>query len=150
LKKDQSYSLQGILHLPPSSASSTDGGDPPPRDETGEGTRTSRSLPDIRDHLMKTYVDRIGYEYMHCPIKDERLYVLFSILNTSSLVTSWFSHHVETGKSMYKTPFEGARKKQIWKLLARSEELDRFLGKKFPNLKRYGESCLEDMPNFRM
>lgn len=27
-------------------------------------------------------------------------------------------------------------------MLARSEELDRFLGKKFPNLKRYGELYL--------
>jgi probable 2-oxoglutarate dehydrogenase E1 component DHKTD1 len=31
------------------------------------------------------------------------------------------------------------RKKRIWKMLSRSEELDKFLGKKFPNLKRYGE-----------
>ena len=26
----------------------------------------------------------------------------------------------------------------MWELLAKSEELDTFLGKKFPNLKRYG------------
>lgn len=51
----------------------------------------------------------------------------------------WFSHHVETGASSFPKPLEDDRKKRIWEMLARSEELDKFLGKKFPNLKRYGE-----------
>jgi len=50
----------------------------------------------------------------------------------------WFSHHVETGASSFPSPLDDGRKKKVWELLARSEEFDKFLGKKFPNLKRYG------------
>lgn len=59
-----------------------------------------------------------------------------------TLKVRWFSHHVETETSSFERPFTTERKKRIWKLLARSEELDRFLGKKFPNLKRYGMAKL--------
>ena len=31
------------------------------------------------------------------------------------------------------------RRKRVWKLLSNSEEFDRFMAKKFPNLKRYGK-----------
>jgi probable 2-oxoglutarate dehydrogenase E1 component DHKTD1 len=51
----------------------------------------------------------------------------------------WFSHHVETQASSFPPTLGDKRKRRIWELLSRSEELDRFLGKKFPNLKRYGE-----------
>jgi probable 2-oxoglutarate dehydrogenase E1 component DHKTD1 len=51
----------------------------------------------------------------------------------------WFSHHLETDTTSFERPMDGDRKKRIWELLVRSEEFDRFLGKKFPNLKRYGE-----------
>ena len=71
------YPLQGILHIPSPSPdpqspkdASTDG---PPRTETGEGAPVSWDLGKITEHLMGTYVDRIGYEYQHCPSKDERL-----------------------------------------------------------------------------
>lgn len=75
LDKTTSYPLQGIMHLPPSQPHphpppETSG---PPRTETGEGTDTSAKLDDIQEHLMSVYVDRIGFEYMHCPVKDERL-----------------------------------------------------------------------------
>lgn len=33
----------------------------------------NKSLEQITEHLMGVYVDKIGYEYMHCPDKDERL-----------------------------------------------------------------------------
>jgi len=45
----------------------------PPRTETGEGSSVKLPLDDINRHLMGVYVDKIGYEYMHCPEKDERL-----------------------------------------------------------------------------
>ena len=51
----------------------------------------------------------------------------------------WFSHHVETSTSSFPSPLDAKRRRKIWELLARSEGLDRFLGKKFPNLKRYGQ-----------
>jgi probable 2-oxoglutarate dehydrogenase E1 component DHKTD1 len=102
------------MHLPQS-------GDVP-RSETGEGTDASRSLKEITEHLMGVYVDRIGYEFQQCPSKDERL---------------WFQHHVETHPAQ---ALGDARRRRVWELLSRSEEFDRFLGKKFPNLKRYGES----------
>lgn len=46
---------------------------------------------------------------------------------------------METGASSFPQPVDEERKKRIWTMLSRSEELDKFLGKKFPNLKRYGE-----------
>ena len=56
----------------------------------------------------------------------------------TKLKVRWWSHHLETEASSFEQPIGKDRRKKIWKLLARSEELDRFLGKKFPNLKRYG------------
>jgi probable 2-oxoglutarate dehydrogenase E1 component DHKTD1 len=113
-----SYPLNGILHLPQSPAT---------RREAGEGTDASLPLPVIRDHLMNVYVDRIGYEFQHCPDKHERL---------------WFSHHLETqtASGALAEGVSDERKKRLWELLSRSEEFDRFMGKKFPNLKRYGMS----------
>jgi probable 2-oxoglutarate dehydrogenase E1 component DHKTD1 len=65
-----------------------------------------------------------------------------SIVHSAGLTDRWWSHHLETEASSFEQPFGKDRRKKIWKLLARSEELDRFLGKKFPNLKRYGMSAL--------
>ncbi|GMK58230.1 hypothetical protein CspeluHIS016_0502620 [Cutaneotrichosporon spelunceum] len=121
LSDDTKYPLKGIMHLPQS-------GDVP-RTQTGEGTDASRTLKEITEHLMGVYVDRIGYEFQQCPSKDERL---------------WFQHHVETNSSSL-GPVSDSRNKRIWGLLSRSEEFDRFLGKKFPNLKRYGCEGAESM-----
>lgn len=41
----------------------------------GEGTATSLTLEEIEKHLMGVYVDKIGVEFMHSPVKSERLYV---------------------------------------------------------------------------
>lgn len=46
---------------------------------------------------------------------------------------------METQASSFPSALDNKRKRRIWELLSRSEELDKFLGKKFPNLKRYGE-----------
>jgi len=75
------YPLQGILHIPlrrpsPSCPSETAA---PPRTETGEGSDATMQLKHITEHLMGVYVDKIGYEYMHSPDKNERLYVDFCI-----------------------------------------------------------------------
>ncbi|OCF42377.1 oxoglutarate dehydrogenase (succinyl-transferring), E1 component [Kwoniella heveanensis CBS 569] len=131
LKESESYPLQGILHLPPTTKPTTPPATAaPPRTETGEGSDTSMTLDQIREHLIGVYVDKIGFEYMHCPEKNERL---------------WFSHHVETEASSFPQPIDVGRKKRIWGLLARSEEFDKFLGKKFPSLKRYGCEGAESM-----
>ncbi|KAK4687422.1 putative 2-oxoglutarate dehydrogenase E1 component DHKTD1, partial [Tremellales sp. Uapishka_1] len=122
---DKRYPLQGILHVPPSHANSI-----PTRSETGEGSEESLTLQEIEEHLHKVYVDRIGYEYQHCPEKSERL---------------WFSHQLETEATSFPSPMPAERKKRIWELLAKSEEFDKFLGKKFPNLKRYGCEGAESM-----
>lgn len=63
--------------------------------------------------------------------------------------TRWFSHHLETGASSFPSPMPDERKRRMWELLARSEEFDRFLGKKFPNLKRYGEQQLLSLQGTR-
>ena len=75
LDSTSEYSLQGILHVPPRDTAPAVPPDTsaPPRIETGEGTRVSLPLDKITEHLMGVYVDKIGYEYMHCPEKDERL-----------------------------------------------------------------------------
>ena len=78
LEKGRDYPLQGILHVPPSSQpkaqspkeAETDG---PPRSEIGEGSNVTWTLEEVTEHLMATYVERIGHEYQHCPEKDERL-----------------------------------------------------------------------------
>ena len=75
LQSSTPYPLQGILHVPlkspqPVAPPSTSA---PPRTETGEGSEISLPLEDITKHLMGVYVDKIGYEYMHSPEKDERL-----------------------------------------------------------------------------
>ena len=142
LEQSSTYPLNGILHLPTSTSPVYPHGQPE-RTETGEGTSTTASLETISKHLMGVYVDKIGYEYMHCPEKDERLYVQVSH-SKGELRRSWFSHQVETDATSISRPFTPERKEKIWSLLSRSEELDRFLGKKFPNLKRYGQlgSCI--------
>lgn len=100
------------MHLPHS---------PSPRSATGEGEDTVLPLAQIQKHLMEAYVDKIGYEFQHCPNKSERL---------------WFSHLIETkGDTL---PMDDERKRRVWKVLSNSEEFDRFMAKKFPNLKRYG------------
>ncbi len=77
LDSNTNYPLQGILHVPPKSSADKPVSPPdtaaPPRSETGEGTAVSLPLEKITEHLMGVYVDKIGYEYMHCPEKDERL-----------------------------------------------------------------------------
>jgi probable 2-oxoglutarate dehydrogenase E1 component DHKTD1 len=77
LSSSTPYPLQGILHVPPTRPRPTAPSETaaPPRTETGEGTEVNKSLEQITEHLMGVYVDKIGYEYMHCPDKDERLYV---------------------------------------------------------------------------
>jgi probable 2-oxoglutarate dehydrogenase E1 component DHKTD1 len=69
------YPLQGILHVPPAAPrpAAPPETSAPPRTETGEGSAISLPLEEITQHLMGVYVDKIGYEYMHCPEKDERL-----------------------------------------------------------------------------
>ena len=75
LEESINYSLNGILHVPPSSSDPVEAPETsaPPRTESGEGTSVSLPLEEITKHLMGVYVDKIGYEYMHCPEKDERL-----------------------------------------------------------------------------
>ena len=75
LQDSKAYPLTGILHLPPRSPEpvAPPSTSAPPRTKTGEGATVKLELDKIKDHLMSTYVDKIGYEYMHCPEKDERL-----------------------------------------------------------------------------
>ncbi|CDO71005.1 hypothetical protein BN946_scf184844.g9 [Trametes cinnabarina] len=87
------------------------------------------SLERITSHLREVYVGRIAYEYMHSPSKTERL---------------WFAHMLES-ESAEDRKLGTAERKRIHELLARSEEFDRFLQLKFPNLKRYGLEGGESM-----
>lgn len=75
LDQSTSYQLNGILHVP--STATTPSVPPataaPERTEAGEGTRTDMRLEEIERHLMGVYVDKIGVEFMHSPVKSERL-----------------------------------------------------------------------------
>ncbi|KAI9062004.1 dehydrogenase E1 and transketolase domain-containing protein 1 [Trametes sanguinea] len=86
-------------------------------------------LERITSHLREVYVGRIAYEYMHSPSKTERL---------------WFSHMLES-ESNEDRKLGTEERKRIHEVLARSEEFDRFLQLKFPNLKRYGLEGGESM-----
>jgi probable 2-oxoglutarate dehydrogenase E1 component DHKTD1 len=75
LDKTTTYPLNGILHLPPSATTPSvpPASAAPERSDTGEGTSTSLTLEEIEKHLMGVYVDKIGVEFMHSPVKTERL-----------------------------------------------------------------------------
>lgn len=88
------------------------------------------TLESITRHLRDIYVDRIAYEYMHSPSKEERL---------------WFSHLLESDPPTESRKISDAERENIWQTLAKSEALDKFLQVKFPNLKRYGLEGGESM-----
>ena len=85
-------------------------------------------LSEIVHHLRSVYVGRIAFEYMHSPIKSERL---------------WWSHFLESAKGPQLLSRDEKRK--IWSLMMHSEVFDRFLQTKFPNFKRYGLEGAESM-----
>lgn len=75
LDQSTSYQLNGILHLPPQATSPSvpPATAAPERTEAGEGTRKNMRLEEIERHLMEVYVNKIGVEFMHSPVKSERL-----------------------------------------------------------------------------
>ncbi|RCH87371.1 hypothetical protein CU098_006203, partial [Rhizopus stolonifer] len=81
----------------------------------------------ILNHLQAVYCGKIAYEFMHLPSASER---------------RWWYHAVE---SWQKPELDETQKKQIHKILAKSEVFDHFLAKKFPNVKRYGLEGAESM-----
>ncbi|CAO3659061.1 unnamed protein product [Rhizopus stolonifer] len=81
----------------------------------------------ILNHLQAVYCGKIAYEFMHLPSASER---------------RWWYHAVE---SWQKPELDETQKKQIHKILAKSEVFDQFLAKKFPNVKRYGLEGAESM-----
>ncbi|CAO3643394.1 unnamed protein product [Mucor fragilis] len=81
----------------------------------------------ILDHLQAVYCGKIAYEFMHLPSASER---------------RWWYHAVE---SWEKPRLDVEQKKRIHEILSKSEVFDQFLGKKFPNLKRYGLEGAESM-----
>ncbi|PHZ07394.1 2-oxoglutarate dehydrogenase, E1 component [Rhizopus microsporus ATCC 52813] len=81
----------------------------------------------ILNHLQAVYCGKIAYEFMHIPSASER---------------RWWYHAVE---SWQKPELTADQKKRIHELLVNSEVFDQFLGKKFPNVKRYGLEGAESM-----
>ncbi|KAH9444103.1 hypothetical protein Pst134EB_026485 [Puccinia striiformis f. sp. tritici] len=98
----------------------------------GMGTRTpggvQRTLGEIIDRLQQVYCGRIAYEYMHLPNKSER---------------EWLSDTLES--KVHDMSISEDCKLHYWRLLYRSEAFDKFLGTKFPNVKRYGLEGGESM-----
>ncbi|BGP41616.1 putative 2-oxoglutarate dehydrogenase E1 component DHKTD1, mitochondrial [Rhodotorula kratochvilovae] len=79
-----------------------------------------RTMDEIADRLAKVYCGGVAYEFMHLPSKHERRF-LETLLEQS---------HAQ--------PLEPEEQRAQWELLAKSEGLDHFLAKRFPNVKRYG------------
>ncbi|EJD52834.1 dehydrogenase E1 and transketolase domain-containing protein 1 [Auricularia subglabra TFB-10046 SS5] len=118
LSRDTKYCIDGIVW--------NRGRDALSAEEAGSQEWT---LAQIEDHLRRTYVGRIAYEFMHSPSKTERL---------------WFSHLLESNDAPI-AAIDTAQQKRIHQLLAHSETLDQFLQLKFPNTKRYGLEGAESM-----
>ncbi|PLW21799.1 hypothetical protein PCANC_02924 [Puccinia coronata f. sp. avenae] len=98
----------------------------------GMGTKNpggvQRTLGEIVDRLQDVYCGRIAYEYMHLPNKSER---------------EWLSDTLES--KVHDMSISEDCKLHYWQLLYRSEAFDKFLGTKFPNVKRYGLEGGESM-----
>lgn len=89
--------------------------------------RSQAKLSTVLAHLHRTYCGRIAYEFNYIPNDAER---------------RWFAHKVE---SFEKTKFTNEQRLRFFSLLAKSEEFDHFMAKKFPQVKRYGLEGEESM-----
>ncbi|GAA6054713.1 hypothetical protein JCM3770_000044 [Rhodotorula araucariae] len=83
-------------------------------------TGNERTMDEIADRLAKVYCGGVAYEFMHLPSKHERRF-LENLLEQS-----------------HARPLAPEEQRVQWELLAKSEGLDHFLAKRFPNVKRYG------------
>ncbi|KAI9139185.1 thiamine diphosphate-binding protein [Paraphysoderma sedebokerense] len=89
--------------------------------------REQASAETIMKHLQSCYSGRIAYEFTHIPNASER---------------RWFAHMIE---SFEKKRFTSEEKRRMFSLLTKSEVFDTFMGKKFPQVKRYGLEGAESM-----
>ncbi|KAJ3197259.1 hypothetical protein HK101_005031 [Irineochytrium annulatum] len=85
------------------------------------------SVEEIINHLQKTYLGGIGFEFHHIPDPAER---------------RWLDELVE---GTDRRNFSGEERKRMMELLSRSEVFDHFMAKKFPQVKRYGLEGAEGM-----
>jgi len=85
------------------------------------------ALKDILQHLRSTYAGPIGFEFNYIPDSSER---------------RWFANYVETLEHQAE-PAEN--KRAILHMLTRSEVFDKFMAKRFPQVKRYGLEGAEAM-----
>ncbi|KAJ1950227.1 hypothetical protein EC988_004468, partial [Linderina pennispora] len=84
------------------------------------GTKQAR-LKDIYQALTDTYCGHLAYEFEHIPETAER---------------RWFADFVETmGRTI---EVDDSKRRRYYELLARSETFDKFMQKKFGQVKRYG------------
>ncbi|KAI9199524.1 thiamine diphosphate-binding protein [Polychytrium aggregatum] len=90
-------------------------------------SRESASIERILAHLKASYSSRIGFEFCHIPCPSEQ---------------RWFAQYIE---SYQKKQFSDQERLRIYQLLTKSEVFDRFMAKKFPNVKRYGLEGAESM-----
>lgn len=88
---------------------------------------------ELCDFLKRTYCQTIGVEYMHLSQARER---------------EWFAERCESLIVHGKETFPSEHKKEIAKLLLKSEAFDHFLATKFSTVKRYGGEGAETMLTF--
>jgi 2-oxoglutarate dehydrogenase E1 component len=91
------------------------------------GGETMR-LRDIVDGLRQTYCESIGAEYMH--IVDTR-------------IKRWFQQRMEPVKS--KPKFEVSTRKHLLERLTAAEGLEKYLGSRYPGVKRFGLEGAESL-----
>ncbi|GAA5833107.1 hypothetical protein JCM11251_006518 [Rhodosporidiobolus azoricus] len=86
-----------------------------------------KTMEEIAKRLAEVYCGGVAYEYMHLPSKHERRF-LETLLESSHAL-----------------PVPPETQRAYHSLLSRSEQFDRFLAKRFPNVKRYGLEGAEGM-----
>ncbi|GAA5920300.1 hypothetical protein JCM6882_000033, partial [Rhodosporidiobolus microsporus] len=86
-----------------------------------------KTMEEIAQRLAEVYCGGVAYEYMHLPSKHERRF-LETLLERSHAL-----------------PVPPHSQLAYYALLAKSEAFDRFLAKRFPNVKRYGLEGAEGM-----
>eukprot|EP00126_Sphaerothecum_destruens_P010028 Sdes_comp20660_c0_seq1m15970 len=88
------------------------------------------TIGEIHQHLNAVYCGKIGYEFQHIPVAEER---------------EWFSAKLEKWSVNAKERLSAAEKLNMHRLLAESEIFDKFMQKKFGKVKRYSGEGAESM-----
>ncbi|PVU95289.1 hypothetical protein BB559_002791 [Furculomyces boomerangus] len=98
------------------------------KSKTDLSPKESATFGEILNHLKTSYSDNIGFEFMHIPDMNAR---------------KWFANSVEN--ESFSPSITKEDQSRIFELLSKSEVLEHFMQKKYPQVKRYGLEGAESM-----